>query len=61
MRENADVAGIMYHASHTQTVFHGRLGSRRRGTEPDLLRIDTPDDINDSDPRTFTLGDSADE
>jgi len=53
--ESTDEAGIMYHASHTQTVFHGRLASWRRGTEPNLFRIDTPDDFNDSDPRTFPV------
>jgi hypothetical protein len=40
----------MYHASHTQTVLHGRLGSWGRRTQSHFLRIDTPNDINDSDP-----------
>jgi hypothetical protein len=46
--EDADAAGIMYHAPDTQTVFHGRSRSRGRRAESNLLRIDTTDDIDDS-------------
>jgi hypothetical protein len=46
----------MYYASHTQTVFYGRLGSWRRGTESNLFRIDIADDLNDFDPRKFLVG-----
>jgi len=53
--EDTDGAGIMYHASHTQTVFHGGLGSWGRRAEPYLLRIDTADDLNDSYPRRFPV------